>query len=79
MSPIQDPLPSLQAFRRVPRTGVIYVTNEAGLTTVISAGPEFKVLATPNVDEYTLSSLAIADRQIFLRTADHLYCIEDRG
>ena len=59
--------------------GKLYVTNEAGLTTVIEAGPEFEVVATPNVDEYTLSSLAVADGQIFLRTADHLYCIEEAG
>ncbi len=57
--------------------GKLYVTNEAGLTTVIEAGPEFRVLARSEVDEYTLSSLAVAGGQIFLRTADHLYCIED--
>lgn len=56
--------------------GRLYVTNEAGLTTVLAAGPEFKVLAENDLDEYTLSSLAVADGQIFLRTADHLYCIE---
>lgn len=57
----------------------LYVTNESGLTTVVEAGPEFRVLAESNVDEYTLSSLAVADGQIFLRTADHLYCIEENG
>ena len=55
----------------------LYVTNEAGLTTVLAAGPEFRVLAENDMEEYTLSSLAIADGQIFLRTADHLYCIEE--
>ena len=59
--------------------GRLYVTNEAGLTTVLEAGPQFRVLAESGVDEFTLSSLAVADGQIFLRTADHLYCIEERG
>jgi outer membrane protein assembly factor BamB len=54
--------------------GRVYVTSETGTTTVIEAGPQFRVLAENVVDEYTLSSLAVADGQIFLRTADHLYC-----
>ena len=57
----------------------LYVTNEAGLTTVVEAGPEFRVLAENHLEEYTLSSLAVAGGQIFLRTADHLYCIQETG
>ena len=46
------------------------------VTTVLQAGPEYKVLATNELDgAYTLSSLAIAGRRIFLRTESHLYCI----
>ncbi len=55
--------------------GRVYVTSEEGMTTVISAGAEFEILARNDLDEYTLSSLAISDRRIFLRTAGHLYCI----
>ena len=55
--------------------GRVYVTSEDGVTTVIEAGPAFKVLSENNLDEYTLSSLAISNGQIFLRTANHLYCI----
>ena len=55
--------------------GRIYVTSESGHTTVVSAGPEFEILAENLIDEYTLSSIAISDGQIFLRTAEHLYCI----
>ena len=68
--------PSAYSASPVLADGKLYVTNEAGLTTVLEAGPEFKVLSTANVDEYTLSSLAVADGQLFLRTADHLYRIE---
>ena len=53
----------------------IYVTNEDGLTTVIKAGPKFEVLAENALNDYCLSSPAISDGQIFIRTAGHLYCI----
>lgn len=56
--------------------GKLYLTNESGVTTVLAAGPKFKVLATNSLDDaYTLSSLAVAGSQLFLRTATHLYCI----
>jgi outer membrane protein assembly factor BamB len=59
--------------------GRIYVTSEDGLTTVLEAGPSFKVLAENAVDEYTLSSPAISNGQIFLRTDKHLYAIGKRS
>jgi outer membrane protein assembly factor BamB len=55
--------------------GKIYVTNEDGLTTVVAAGPKFEVLAENLLNEYVLSSPAISDGQIFIRTAQHLYAI----
>jgi outer membrane protein assembly factor BamB len=56
--------------------GKLYITNESGVTTVLAAGPEFKVLATNELDDsYTLSSLAVAGSQLFLRTGTYLYCI----
>ena len=56
--------------------GKLYVVNENAVTTVLQAGPEYQVLATNELDGgYTLSSLAIAGRRIFLRTESHLYCI----
>jgi outer membrane protein assembly factor BamB len=55
--------------------GRLYATNENGLTTVVSAGAEFNILAINDVGENTLASLAISEGQIFLRTARHLFCI----
>jgi len=55
--------------------GKIYATNEEGLTTVIKAGPTFEVLAENALNDYCLSSPAISDGQIFIRTATNLYCI----
>jgi len=54
----------------------LYVTNERNTTSVLSAGPEFKVLATNELDgTYTLSSIAVSGEQLFLRTSMYLYCI----
>jgi outer membrane protein assembly factor BamB len=55
--------------------GKLYVTNEDGLTTVLQAGPKFEVLAENALNDYCLSSPAISEGQIFIRTAQHLYCI----
>ena len=55
--------------------GKIYVTNEDGLTTVVAAGPKFEVLAENPLNDYVLSSPAISDGRIFIRTAQHLYAI----
>ena len=59
--------------------GKIYITNEDGLTTVVKAGPKFEVLAENNLNDYCLSSPAISDGQIFIRTTQHLYCIGKRA
>jgi len=58
--------------------GKIYITNEEGLTTVIKAGPAFEVVAENPLGDYTLSSPAISDGQIFIRTATNLYAIGKR-
>jgi outer membrane protein assembly factor BamB len=58
--------------------GKIYITSEEGLTTVYKAGPQFEILAENALDDYCLSSVAISDGQLFLRTASHLYCIGKR-
>ena len=55
--------------------GKIYVTNEEGLTSVVKAGPQFGIVAENPLNDYCLSSPAISDGQIFIRTAASLYCI----
>ena len=56
----------------------IYVSNEDGLTTVVKAGPRFQILAENPLNDYCLSSPAISDGQIFIRTAERLFCIGQR-
>jgi outer membrane protein assembly factor BamB len=58
--------------------GKIYITNEDGLTTVLKAGDHFEVLAENDLADYTLSSPAISDGRIYMRTTQHLYAIGKR-
>jgi outer membrane protein assembly factor BamB len=55
--------------------GRIYVTSEEGITSVFAAGPKFEILAENAVNEYTLSTIAVSNGQLFLRTENHLYAI----
>ncbi len=57
--------------------GRIYIINEDGVASVISVEDGFEVLATNDMGAYTLSSFAISGGQLFVRTADALYCIGD--
>jgi len=56
--------------------GKIYATSESAVTTVLAAGPEFKVLAENHLDdEYTLATPILVGDKIYYRTSTHLYCI----
>ena len=58
--------------------GKIYITDEDGVTSVVQAGPKFELLAENDLDEYTLSSPAVSEGQIFIRTDAFLYAIGQR-
>jgi outer membrane protein assembly factor BamB len=58
--------------------GKIYITDEDGVTTVIRSGPKFELLAENDLQDYTLSSPAVSDGQIFVRTASFIYAIGQR-
>ena len=49
------------------------------MTSVVKAGPTFEILSRNNLDEYTLSSPAVSEGQIFIRTEAFLYCIGQRA
>ena len=57
--------------------GRLYCISEAGQIAVIQAGgDEFKVLHETQIKEPPIrSSIAIAGRHLFIRTAENLYCI----
>jgi outer membrane protein assembly factor BamB len=58
--------------------GKIYVTNEDGMTSVFQAGPKFELLAENDFADYTLSTPAVSEGQIFIRTAANLWAIGER-
>ena len=59
----------------VAANGRIYLVGDDGVTTVIAAGPEFKVLAKNPVGEKVQASPALSHDQIFIRTEKNLFCV----
>lgn len=55
----------------------IYYTNEAGVTTVIATGRQYKVLAENDLGERTLASAAVDGNALIMRTAEAIYRIEE--
>ena len=55
--------------------GKIYITNEDGVVSVYRAGPKFEILSENKMDDYTLSSIAVKEGQLFLRTRNWLWVI----
>jgi outer membrane protein assembly factor BamB len=63
--------------------GKIYVTTEGdGLTSVFKAGPTFELLASNSLGDgcspYCLSTVAISEGQLFIRSSTHLWAIGQR-
>lgn len=55
--------------------GKIYACNTNGLTTVIAAEPQLKILSQNQLRGTCRASMAVADSHLLLRTSDLLYCI----
>ena len=59
----------------VSANGLVYFLSDKGITTVVKPGPEFEVVAQNELGEETNASPAIGNGLMFLRGAEHLYCI----
>ncbi len=59
--------------------GKIYCLSESGLTYVVEQGPEFKIQRTNDLAEFCMSTPAIADGRLFVRSKSKLYCLTNRG
>jgi hypothetical protein len=57
-------------------------TEDEVITTVCRAGPKFAILSSNSLlgdrSPYCLSSIAVSDGQLFLRTASFLWAIGER-
>lgn len=54
----------------------IYVADEDGVVYVIKTGPAYELISTIEMGEQINATPAFMDGRIYLRTAQHLYCIE---
>ena len=71
-----------EIFRGSPTgaDGKIYCLSENGTVVVLDAGNEFKVLSTIRMGEAPVrSSIAVAHGELFIRTAQNLYCVGKPG
>jgi outer membrane protein assembly factor BamB len=58
--------------------GRLYVTDQAGVTYLMAPNPDkFELLGKNEIGEPTNSTLAFSGGQAFLRTFEHLVCIEE--
>ncbi len=55
--------------------GRLYYPNQSGDVVVLKAGPKFEQLAVNALKEPTNASIAVSDGEMFLRTAQTLWCI----
>lgn len=58
--------------------GHIYAVNEEGIVSVFKAGPTFELVSENELHEYVLSSPAVSEGQMFIRTDKFLYAIGER-
>lgn len=57
--------------------GRVYLADRNGTIVVIEDSPQFKVLATNTMGEGVDATPAIADNELYIRSAKHLYCIAE--
>ncbi len=58
--------------------GKIFCLDDAGTTFIVPSGATFKILGKNTLEEMAWSSPAVASHALFLRTVDHLYCIQQK-
>ncbi len=73
------PSPNRCTASPVAFDGKILITGEDGVTFVIAAGPEHRVLATNPIGEPVHASLALSQGRILIRGERHLFCVRKAG
>lgn len=58
--------------------GKVYLLNQQGELTVLSARADWEVLHTADFGEEIFATPALIDGKIYLRTANHLYCFGEK-
>ena len=55
----------------------LYILDRAGTMYIMKASAEFELIGSPALGAPTEATPAFMDGRIYLRTEEHLYCIED--
>lgn len=58
--------------------GKFYLNTMGGDTMVLAANPKFEILARNSLGERNLSTIAISNGELFIRTYKHLWCIAEK-
>ena len=61
----------------VAAKGMVFVTGRQGKTVVLSDSSEFNLIESNDIGEPVDATLALVDREIFIRGRDHLFCIKE--
>ena len=72
----QDRLGGIYSASPVAGDGKVYFFSETGETLVLEAGRELTVLARNDLGERVVSSPAVSDGRIFIRTDESLFAVE---
>ena len=59
--------------------GKIHFLSEEGVTTIIEAGPKFRILGRNPINAKCQASVAVSQGQFFLRTENALFCLGKRN
>jgi outer membrane protein assembly factor BamB len=57
----------------------IYILDMAGRMYIVRAASEYELIASPALGEPTLATPAFLDGRIYVRTEEHLICIEEEA
>ena len=73
----RERVPRARAFWASPWTcdGLVFALDETGTTYIIEPGPELNIVRRNEIDELFWSTPAVSGDALFMRGADHLYCI----
>ncbi|NIA14155.1 MAG: PQQ-binding-like beta-propeller repeat protein [Nitrospiraceae bacterium] len=57
----------------------VYVTDTEGTTHIFGTGPAFELIGAPQLSEPVFATPAYLDGRIYVRTQQHLVCLEENG
>ncbi len=73
---LRGPGPDSSSWSSLVLSGdTIYAMSKSADAFILKAGPEFELLATNSLGERTMSSIAVSDGELFIRTYQALWCV----